>query len=54
MNIAGCSHSDGRNVAVVDGSFCEKVLLILLQRSRKKFLREMSEILLFNSRVHGF
>ena len=51
--MGGCCHSDGSNMAEADEPFCEKVLLLLLQTSRKNFLREMSEILLFNSRIYG-
>lgn len=49
----GSCHGDGSNKAEADEPLCDKVLLLLLQDSRNNFLREMNEILLFNSRVHG-
>lgn len=38
MKMGEGSHGGRRNVAVVDESFCKKVLL-LLENSRKKFLK---------------
>lgn len=53
IKMDGSCHSDGSNTAEADEPLCDKVLLLLLLASRNNFLREMNEILLFNSIVHG-